>query len=128
MTTEEKKQITIPVSGMTCTSCVGTVEKALTDLPGVKSAKANLAVNTATVEFDPEKVTTQDMEKAIKDVGYVVPWAEANLQITGMTCSSCVQNIETAVGSLEGVNQMNVSLTAGTAKVRYSASAVSLAQ
>ncbi|MBF8264575.1 MAG: copper-translocating P-type ATPase, partial [Dehalococcoidia bacterium] len=58
MATEEKKQITIPVSGMTCTSCVGNVEKALKELPGVKSASANLATNSATIEFDPSKVST----------------------------------------------------------------------
>ena len=128
MATEEKKQITIPVSGMTCTSCVGNVERALKELPGVKSASANLATNSATIEFNPSKVSIRDIEKAVTDVGFEVPWAEASLQITGMTCSSCVQNIETAVGNLEGVNGINVSLTAGTARVRYSASAVSLAQ
>ncbi|MBI4288818.1 MAG: copper-translocating P-type ATPase [Chloroflexi bacterium] len=127
MESQKKNQITIPVGGMTCTSCVGNVEKALSDLPGVTSARANLSAGTATVEFDPEKVTTRDMEKAVTDVGYEVPWAEAYLRVTGMSCASCVQAIETAVGGLQGVSQVSVSLASGAAKVRHSSS-ISVAQ
>ena len=39
--------LTLPVEGMTCASCVGHVEKALTELPGVSDVVVNLGTNKA---------------------------------------------------------------------------------
>jgi Cu+-exporting ATPase len=63
---------TLSVAGMTCASCVFTVEKALSRLPGVKSASVNFAVEKAIVEYDPKITPTRQLEKAVKDAGYEV--------------------------------------------------------
>ena len=49
----EVKQI-FPIKGMHCASCVGLIEKSLTQMPGVKKAMVNLATEQATVTFDSD--------------------------------------------------------------------------
>jgi len=64
------EKATIPISGISCASCVATIEGALNHTPGVVSATVNLATNAATVEFLPATTTLQDLRRAIRDVGY----------------------------------------------------------
>jgi len=63
-----KKSI-FPVGGMTCASCVARVEEALSSVPGVISAKVNLASEKATVEYT-EETGIADLRQAVKDAGY----------------------------------------------------------
>ncbi len=115
----ELREIALPVRGMSCASCVATVEGALRSIEGVASATANLTAEKAFVTFDPGKVRLADLEQAIRDVGYEVGREDLALQIGGMSCASCVTSIETAVGGLPGVAAVQVNLAAGTAKVTY---------
>ncbi|MEO8084514.1 MAG: heavy metal translocating P-type ATPase, partial [Ardenticatenales bacterium] len=62
--------ITLPIEGMTCASCVRTVEKALTRVPGVASAVVNLATETARVTYAPEQVGVDDLVQAVDRMGY----------------------------------------------------------
>ncbi|HTW92808.1 MAG TPA: heavy metal translocating P-type ATPase [bacterium] len=62
--------VTLSVGGMSCASCVATVEKALNRLPGVKNANVNFAIEKAIVEFDPKVSPVPALEKAVVDVGY----------------------------------------------------------
>ena len=45
--------VSFPVTGMTCASCVNRVEKAIGKVPGVERAAVNLATERATVSYDP---------------------------------------------------------------------------
>jgi len=65
-----KKKISLGVSGMTCASCVGHIEKALKKLDGVSSVNVNLATEKATVEYDPAIVGVADFRKAVEGAGY----------------------------------------------------------
>ncbi|KON87609.1 ATPase P [Sporosarcina globispora] len=56
--------------GMTCAACSGRIEKGLHKLAGVKHAAVNLALETATVEYNPEQVSVQDMIKKVEHLGY----------------------------------------------------------
>jgi len=64
------EKATLPISGMSCASCVAAIEGALRRTPGVVSASVNLATNAATVEFAPAAASLQDLRRAIRDVGY----------------------------------------------------------
>ncbi|HEU5393540.1 MAG TPA: heavy metal translocating P-type ATPase [Candidatus Methylomirabilis sp.] len=64
------EKVTIPISGISCASCVATIEGALRETPGVISASVNLATNAATVEFVPAAASLQNLRRAIRDVGY----------------------------------------------------------
>ncbi len=71
---------TLSVGGMSCASCVATVEKALNRLPGVKAATVNFAIEKAIVEFDPKVSPVASLEKAVTDVGYDIRHDEAGAE------------------------------------------------
>ena len=64
------KTITIPVQGMSCGGCAGSVQRALEKHPGVGTASVNLAENRATVEFDPAATSAGALVEAIRAAGY----------------------------------------------------------
>jgi len=53
---------------------------------------------------------------------------QITLQITGMTCASCVAHVEAALRELQGVSKVVVNLATGTAKVEYSPGLVTVTQ
>ncbi|MEW6142741.1 MAG: heavy metal translocating P-type ATPase [Chloroflexota bacterium] len=128
---DNTRKITLPVSGMTCASCVAHVEKALKGVDGVVSASVNLATERATVEYLEDKVTTHELKEAVKDAGYEVvdnakPGKTA-FGVTGMTCASCVAHVEKALKGLEGVASVNVNLATEKATVEYDPNRVGMA-
>lgn len=110
----------LPVSGMSCASCAGRVEKALRALPGVASASVNLASESAHVVFEgtaqdgqPAAAAVQAVEKA----GYAVPQEHIRLAVSGMSCASCVGRVEKALQAVPGVASAAVNLAGETADV-----------
>jgi P-type Cu+ transporter len=65
-------RVTIPVTGMTCASCVRRVERALEKAPGVLEANVNLANQMATVRYLAGEVELRDLEGAVEGSGYGV--------------------------------------------------------
>ncbi|MEZ4624090.1 MAG: copper ion binding protein [Thermomicrobiales bacterium] len=78
--TETPGELTLPIEGMTCASCVSRVEKALAGVPGVTLANVNLATENATVQFDPAVVTADQLDAAVERAGYKVAAAPAAVQ------------------------------------------------
>ena len=60
------------ISGLHCSLCTGTIEKALGRLPGVHKVAVSLTHEQALVEFDPAVITPQDILRTLKDIGYSV--------------------------------------------------------
>ena len=112
-------EISLPVSGMTCASCVSHVEDALKELPGISNVLVNLATNKANLSYDPQRVNLADMWRAVNGVGYAITTAEQTLDIRGMTCASCVDHVESALKELRGVQDAVVNLGLNTARVTY---------
>ncbi|WP_282048189.1 heavy metal translocating P-type ATPase, partial [Sulfitobacter mediterraneus] len=71
-------RVTLNIASMSCASCVGQVDKALADVPGVLSVTVNLAAETAVVEFLEGAVATADLMAATAAIGYPAEVAEAN--------------------------------------------------
>lgn len=61
---------TIPVIGMACSVCAAHVEKTLNETEGVRSATVSLASRTATVDYDADVVTPQDLKRRVSEAGY----------------------------------------------------------
>ncbi len=118
---------TIVIDGMHCASCVASVEKALKRLDGVADASVNLATETASVSYDPNKVDTNDFKNAVEDVGYEVrnDQSQKTLHIDGMHCASCVASVEKALKGIDGVEIATVNLATETAQVSYDPEKVS---
>ncbi len=61
---------TYKVEGMTCSGCERAVQKSVSSIEGVHSAKAEHATGTLSVEFDPEKVNEDQIKAAVSKIGY----------------------------------------------------------
>lgn len=151
----------IHIEGMTCNSCVQSIEGMISQRNGVISAKVSLAEHQGVFEYDPLVTTPEELREAIEDMGFdaflpetnsLLPESNVNLsksqslalmkdvhndihkentcnkdasskcyiQIGGMTCASCVANIERNLKNEPGIFSVLVALMASKAEVRYS--------
>lgn len=108
---------TFTVQGMSCASCVGRVERALSAVPGVEDAKVNLIDGTARVDFSGTEIGT--LAETLRTAGYPAVGAETRLEVEGMTCASCVGRVERALKAVPGVTGAEVNLATGSARVEY---------
>jgi P-type Cu+ transporter len=72
-TVEREARLDLPVKGMHCAACVGKVERALLEVPGVTAASVNLATERATVRVDPDRADVHALRQAVSAAGYVIP-------------------------------------------------------
>jgi P-type Cu+ transporter len=113
------KQLTLPITGMTCANCVATVERNLKKLEGVRSAVVNLSSERATVDFEPGKLQLSDMIARVNRAGYGVATGEADLIIKRLSDDNDARRLEKALTSLEGVLEAQVNYTTEKARVKY---------
>ncbi|KAF9406114.1 hypothetical protein BGZ94_003240 [Podila epigama] len=119
------KTAQISIHGMTCASCVASIEKSLRGTPGLVSIKVALLAERATIEYHPAQTTPEAIADLINDIGFeAAPIPETlknqvDLQVYGMTCASCVNTIETELAKMPGIISASVSLTLQAAKVEY---------
>ncbi|NIN68829.1 MAG: heavy metal translocating P-type ATPase [Anaerolineae bacterium] len=123
----DSSKIVLPVGGMTCASCVRAIERALSSVPGVAWASANLATEKATVVYDPSVTTLSELMSVVREAGYQVSAERVTLPIAGMTCASCVSTVERALKSVQGVVSASANLATETATVEYIPGEVSVA-
>ncbi|HRE19443.1 MAG TPA: heavy metal translocating P-type ATPase [Rhabdaerophilum sp.] len=106
------RSIAIPVTGMTCASCVRHVEKALSGIPGVRATAVNLATNMAAVEIaTPEAIGA--IPGVLAEAGYPAGQELAQWTVEGMTCASCVGRVEKVLRGLPGVASAEANLATG---------------
>ncbi|MHB9797738.1 heavy metal translocating P-type ATPase [Pseudomonas sp. MT3] len=105
-------ELDLPVSGMTCASCAGRVERALRKVPGVQEASVNLASEQARIQLAgaPSDDALPALVAAVEQAGYAVPAHSLELAIDGMTCASCVGRVERALRKVPGVREVSVNL------------------
>ncbi|XP_069748974.1 copper-transporting ATPase 1-like [Narcine bancroftii] len=161
----------INIEGMTCNSCVKTIEVNLSNKSGVISVHVSLAQQNGTVEYDPLFTNPEELRDMINDMGFdailpantesamttteILPKVSIKdkkmrssiyetkvkgevlseelgiasqireapekcyIQVSGMTCASCVANIERNLKQEDGIYSVLVALMAGKAEVRY---------
>jgi P-type Cu+ transporter len=124
----DKKQITLPVTGMTCANCVATIERNLKKEAGVSLAMVNLSSERATVEFDPALTGMDTVIARIRRAGYDVAAGEADLIVQRMSDDNDARRLQNALGKVEGVLEANVSFAANRARIRYIPTVVSQAE
>ena len=113
------KRVDLPVEGMSCASCVARVEEGLQRTPGVTTAQVNFASERASVTFDAGRTSVAGLVAAVHGAGYGVPRERLVIPISGMSCASCVDKVERALQSTEGVLQASVNLATEQATVEY---------
>ena len=152
LTPTTTRAVDLPITDMTCASCVRRVEKALALAPGVREASVNLATERARVSYDPAAIDLDGLAAAVGKAGYGVrelpaetlsapplpaptpaprPTEQATpgavtLPIAGMTCASCVRRVERALGKAPGVRAATVNLATERAHVTVDPGAADL--
>jgi Cu+-exporting ATPase len=124
----DTKQLTLPITGMTCANCVATVERNLKKLEGMNTAVVNLSSERATVEFDSAKLGLADMIARVQRAGYGVATGEAEIIIKRLSDDNDARRLEKSLLSLEGVLEARVAYTTEKARVRYVPTIITQAQ
>ncbi len=119
LTTNSNDSVDFEVTGMTCVSCAGRVEKAVAAMPGVQSATVNLALEKLDVVYDGDALEPQQIADAVRDTGYGIREAQVSFNVEKMTCASCAGRVEKALNAVPGVLSAEVNLAIETATVRY---------
>lgn len=65
-----KQKAEFDITGMTCAACSTRIEKGLNKMEGVTTATVNLALERATIEFNPSEVTIADIIAKVENLGY----------------------------------------------------------
>ena len=122
------KQLTLPITGMTCANCVATVERNLNKLEGVESTVVNLSSERATVEFDSTLIKMDALIARVERAGYGIAVGEADLAITRLADDNDARRLEKALQELDGVLDANVNYGTEKARVRYVPTVVTQAE
>ncbi|XP_039209202.1 copper-transporting ATPase 2-like isoform X2 [Crotalus tigris] len=115
------------VTGMTCTSCVSSIEKNLQKEDGIVSVLVALMAGKVEVIYKPDKIQPLEIIQLIEKLGfkasvlqdYAGTDGNIDLKILGMTCSSCVHSIESKLTETPGILYASVVLATSKARVRY---------
>ncbi len=120
------KEITLGVSGMTCSACAANIERVLKKKAGVDSVVVNLELGRAKVGFDPSLISPKEIEESIESIGYKVEKDTVTLTLEGMTCASCAANIEKVLNRTDGVISASVNFPLEKAVVEFDSSRISV--
>lgn len=112
---------TFQITGMTCAACSSRIEKGLSRMEGVNQANVNLAIEQATVRYDPKVININQLRDKVEALGYGTVTESVDLDITGMTCAACSARIEKGLSRLPGVSRANVNLALETGHIEYTA-------
>ncbi|XP_058635479.1 copper-transporting ATPase 2 isoform X2 [Onychostoma macrolepis] len=123
----ERRKCFVHVTGMTCASCVANIEKNLLKHKGIKSVFVALMAGKAEVKYDPGLLDPAQIVQLISRLGFGASVMEENaiqdgvldLSVTGMTCASCVHNIESKLMRTKGILEASVALATNKAHVKF---------
>ncbi|UMY55263.1 MULTISPECIES: heavy metal translocating P-type ATPase [Paenibacillus] len=124
--TDGDKQTTLHITGMSCAACASRIEKGLKRIDGVAQANVNLALEQASISYDPKQVEIAEFRDKIASLGFGTVSEEANLNVTGMTCAACATRIEKGLNRMPGVTGATVNLAMETAHVEYAAGSIAV--
>jgi Cu+-exporting ATPase len=115
----ETKQVVLPITGMTCTNCVATIERNVKKMQGVENTVVNLASERAVVDYDPTALSLDSIIGRIQKVGYGIAAGELILGIKRIGESSDALRLENNLIKKEGVLSAAVNLASQTVKINY---------
>lgn len=114
----ETNRVTLGITGMTCAACSNRIEKVLNKIDGVE-AQVNLTTEKATIQYNPDKTSLDDITMKIENIGYGVLKEKVDLDVFGMTCAACSNRIEKVLNKQAGVTRATVNLTTESATIEY---------
>ena len=120
------KHMDLPIEGMHCASCVLSVNKTFEKIEGVEEVDADLAANKLHITVNTKKISYEEMERLVKNLGFELHCDEMTIRIQGMHCASCTMNVENFLIRLDGIFDVKADLTSQSARIRYDSSKVDM--
>lgn len=136
--------VRLPINGMTCQSCVRNIENNIKTKPGIITIKVNLQEKAGYIDYDPHIIEPKQIANEINDMGFISTYIAVNdeyddeqiaakvvinsnnktmltaqISIDGMSCQSCVKNIEGNISKQLGIQKISVNLEEKLATVEY---------
>lgn len=132
----QEHTVVVNIVGMTCQSCVQSIEGRISKVKGILRIKVSLEQNNAVIKYQQSEISPEQICQEILDMGFDANIAEeklttttanlpslkeavAKLRVEGMTCQSCVTSIEGKIRKLHGVAKIKVSLDNQEAIIAY---------
>jgi Cu+-exporting ATPase len=115
----DQKQIILPITGMTCANCVATIERNLNKMEGVQQSNVNLSSERATVTFDPNAISLDQIIGKIQKAGYDVARGDLNIGVLGLADSTDVTRLEKALLKFEGITSAQVNIATQQIHLQY---------
>ncbi len=115
----DTKQLTLPITGMTCANCVAAVERNIKQVDGVQVANVNLSSERATIEYDSTQAGLDDFLAKIDRAGFGVASGEADFMIQRMSDDNDARSLENVLSKMDGVTSAQVNFASERAKVTY---------
>ena len=117
----------LKIVGMVRMTYVSTIEGHLSKEPGIAGFNVSIENESAEITYDPMVTSVEKICKAIEEMGFDAceeddkneSLKETVIYVEGMTCMSCVNNIESMIGDRPGVHSIHVSLGDKTASITY---------
>jgi len=119
------KKISIKIQGMSCSSCVNTIEKKLNSLDGIINVTVNIATEKGQVEYNSDKINEEGILKGVESAGYTATinnddkYEKVTLNVEGMTCTTCASKVEKTLNKLVGVVSANVNFAVEKVTIEY---------
>lgn len=127
------KRVKIAIEGMTCASCVASVEKSLNRLEGIQAVSVNLATNRAIIDYADsinEKAFVEAIERVGFDASVIVDQETVHktFRVEGMTCASCASSVDIALKRLKGIHSSHVNVATDKVSIEYDPSVIRLSE
>lgn len=122
---------TYHVDGMSCASCAAGVERILNRDETIEKAEVNLVLNQVTITSKQE-ISIDHCNQALQKGGYsiapITVLKTIQLDIEGMTCSSCSAALERILHRLHGIEDATVNLVMNSATITFDAKLIKLSE
>ena len=104
---KETAKCVLEIESMSCASCAARIEKNIKSQEGVESANVNLATGKASINYYPDKISEEQLEKVVVDTGYGIKKTESTaslrLKVIGMDNPHCMGIVGSAIDKLPGI-------------------------
>jgi copper ion binding protein len=112
-------KLELPISGMSCASCVSRIERGLSKIQGISDVKVNFAAEKVSIIYDLSQLNSFYLVRAISELGYKAKTQKVLLPVQGMSGASCVNRIRAKLRQVTGVVAANINFVTDKAAVEY---------
>ena len=123
-----KKNVMMPVTGMSCSNCALTIESGVRKLKGVTDANIDFAGEKLIIVFDPEIISEREIAAFVKKIGYGIATGKFELPVTGMQDNTDATTLEKVLLRQEGVLFCGVNFSTEHVLIEYVPGLTSIAE